>query len=454
MKTNKIFAMAALAATAITAASCQKGTETGGQEGVEASMGLTISFPKNTETRASDSNASDQDMIVDKIDVFIFNADGTAATGNNMAEKSHFENISGTNTWKLKEANLITTTTGNKKIYVGINRPAGLEDAASESVLTTKFEITVGALYSNTDASKGVAMLSGMTAKTIGTNSNNNHNDVTVTVSRMPAKVTATLKNGFVSVPTAVTDPKFTVDPDQFTVGNTALSVYPVKRLNGQSFLITPGDTDNNEKTDQPKVTANLDLTNNPQLAINPESTANKDKNSYYVPENSTSTQFLRKEATYAVVRGELKPTHYSKLDGNAIKEDIAVTTPFTGSVWAVKYSGKVYFTDNTDDCNAIVSKLGITNPGANTIQEYIPVGGKLYTFYYVFLAENETDKLAVQRNHIYDVLVKSVKGIGQPGLPQQPTDPDEPVYTYEAELDVEVLVEDWKYVKTETDLQ
>jgi hypothetical protein len=445
--------MAAFAAAMLGAVSCQKGTGTVVQEGVEASMGLTISFSKNAETRASDGNASNQDMIVDKIDVFIFNPDGSAALGNNVAEKSHFENIAGTNTWTLKSANLIKTTTGNKKVYVGINLPAGLEDATSESVLTTKFEITVGALYSNTDETKGVAMLSEMTAKAIGTNSNNNHNDVSVIVSRMPAKVTATLKDGFISNPSAVTDPKFTVDPDQFTVGNTALSVYPVKRINGQNLLITPGDT-NDIKTDQPKVTANLDLTNNPQLTINPESKANKDKKGHYVPENSTSTRFLRKEATYAVVRGELKPTHYSKLDGDDIKEDIAVTTPFTNSVWAIKYSGKVYFTDNADDRTAIISKLGITNPGVDNLQEYIPVGGKLYTFYYVFLAENEADKLAVQRNHIYDILVKSVKNIGQPGLREKPSDPDEPVYTYEAELDVEVLVDDWKYVQTETDLE
>jgi hypothetical protein len=452
MKTNKIFAMAAFAATVLSAVSCQKGGIVNpSEEGAEAKMGITITFPRSGSTRAVDTNASAQDMIVSSIDVFIFNNDGSAAKGNDLVNLGLFEKT-GDNKWTLKDESLITTTAGTKRIYVGVNLPAGLNGASTESALMTAYN-GVGSLYSNTDDQSGVAMLSPVTVKDVVTGASDK-NLVSVSVVRMAAKVTATMGSSYNAVPSAVKEPKFTVHPDRYTVGNTALSVYPVKRMNG-SNLVTPGDNDNGTKTDVVKTVADLDIDANPQVDINPDGTAGNLKTGRYVPEHSTSTNWLRGESTYAVVRGELKPSKYSKFENGGVNEEYAdAPATFTVPVWAIRYSGRVYFTENVADRDAIAAHFNLPNGGVDYFQEYIPAAGRLYTFYYVFIAENEVDKLAVHRNRIYDVIVNSVKGIGQPGMPAKPHEPDRPVYTTDAELDVEVTVEDWTYVPAPSDLQ
>jgi hypothetical protein len=448
MRINKISAITALAATLFTVTSCKKNVEGGNNEGPEARMGISISFPRNTVTRADDPNATEQDMIVSTIDVFVFNPDGSAAKGNNEALIDHFSPNGDKSKWTLDDDHLITTTSGTKKIYVGINLPGDLKDVATEAALLAVFN-KVNDLYSNTDDKKGVSMLSLTTTKDLVAGAADK-NIVSIPVLRMAAKAIVTMGAGsFSTTPTGVTEPKFSVSPDMFTVGNTALSIYPVQKKNG-SFLVTPGDT-NGTKPDAAKTVAILDTDKNPQTEINPFGTAKNLKKSRYIPEHSTSSLMLRGESTYAVIRGEFKPTFYSRVQDDKVVEDIAAPATFVNPLWAIKYSGRIYFTESTTERDNI---LRVCNLQADSYQEYNPTGNRLYTFYYVFLAEKETDKLAIYRNHIYEVVVNSVKTLGQPGLDTKPQDPDQPVYVADAKLDVEVVVANWDYSFVDTELQ
>jgi hypothetical protein len=439
--------MAAFAATMLGAVSCQKDGGIGTQEGEEAKMGITISFPKSSMTRASDTNASDQDLIVSSIDVFVFNPDGTADKGNDKVEIGHFTEDANAGKWTLNDANLIPTTAGKKRIYVGINLPDGLKNAASEAVLTGEIN-NVDGLFSNTDQSKGPAMLSKATEKEIVATTQNQINTVSVSVIRMSAKVTATMGQSFTSTPTAVTEPKFRVTPDRFTVGNTAMSYYPVQIVNG-STLVTPGDMN------ALKPVALLDRVNNELVAVNPYNTAGKNKTGRYVPEHAVSNLTREGESTYAVVRGKLEPTHMATVSGSDIDESTPAPADFTNPVWVISYSGKVYFTATTTDRDNVIAALHLQDNASNYYKEYTPAGdNKLYCFYHVFLAKNEADPLAIYRNTIYDVIINSVKGLGMPGLLDAPEQPDEPVYEQDARLDVEVAIEDWNYRSANTDLE
>jgi hypothetical protein len=134
---------------------------------------------------------------------------------------------------------------------------------------------------------------------------------------------------------------------------------------------------------------------------------------------------------------------------------DAPAANGYTGTIWAIRYSNDVYFVAGDEAArNEVVTALNIpTTTNINDIcQKYTAeTDGKLYTFYYVFVAKNEADAMSVYRNTVYDVVVKSVLGLGQPGDEIKPSDPDEPVLDTPTDLDVEITITPWTYIEAET---
>ena len=477
MKANKILAMAAFAATTILAASCAKdngGNGTDPEPGTPAKMGISISLPTNNISRATnaDANANYQDMNIESVRVFVFEPDGSKATGNDTPLNfgADFSRVAETDTWTLNDDKLIQTSVGDKKVYVGINLPSSLGAVVSESQLTDG-TLTATELFANVatstedDPGQGPAMMSTLYTKTVVEESDNN-NLVEATVHRMMAKATVIFRDGFSPNPTG-TPVTFTVTPDQYTIGNYSGFTYTLQRTNAAGQLITWGDINGVTKANQSKstsVTAN-NLTDFQYRAVNANGTAAVYRTGLYMPEHSTSTKYMRNEGTAAIIRGELTPKFWTTVvDGVITETAIAGNPTYSGAeVYVAKYQGKFYFFDNDTQLESFTNKLSLPNTAVDT---YEVSGGKLYTYYWVFFNKDpkapltDINKMEVARNNYYEIVVNSIVTIGQPGDPGKPLDPpvddekDDPVYETTANLDIKINVAPWTVVTAGADLE
>ncbi len=458
MKANRIFAMVAFAATTLFAASCAKDDNNSQNEkGEPARMGLKIAFPQTT--KAADSNASVQDLKVTSINVYVFETDGTAADGNNTVQFSDFVKLG--DAYELSDDKLITTTAGDKKVYVGLNLPAGLNNITSEATLKAVFESPT-LLFSNTDTEKGPAMINSVaeTKDVLATSLDNNK--VSVEVSRMVAKLTVKNKttDNWTYSPSEEPTATYTVTPDMFTTGNLAASVYPLQRT-ANDKLVTPGDVNNVKPTEAKSVTA-LALGTYPMTPISAPNMEVGNRPSLYIPEHSTSSLYLRKESTAAIIRGELIPTKFTTVNTDGeLDETEAFAASAGDEVYVINFGGRVSFTKDANDRGKVLAFYNQADTANNYDTYIVAANGKLYTFYYIFVARDEIDQLAVKRNVVYDIAINSVKTIGQPGDPAQPDQPDdeddngeEPVYETEAKLDITVTVANWQYSEADANLE
>lgn len=429
MKIQTILSAALAAVVAFS--SCSKDDSQSVGSGDEAKMDLTINFPM--VTRAADGNATAQDVAINSVTVFIFDKTGAHANGSPAAFVKGDFTDNGNNSYSLLENKRITTTSGTKNVYVGINLPTSLKGVSNEAEFIA--EASTANLYTTGD----VAMLSApekknLQAQVIG--GTPTVNKVSLTVQRLVSKIAAT--KGTAANYTVGTGATFTVAPDQFTVGNLASHFYPVQRVVSNK-LVTPM-----------KNTTDVAL---PQLALNANGTAaNALTSTFYVPEHSTSIGNLRGEATYAVIRGSFTFSHYADVANGAITTSAA--TGHTGGIWVVRKADKTYFCKSQQIALNVVDALG----GFAEIFEY----KALYTFYYVFINKDvSADPLAVYRNQFRNVTINTVKGLGVPGDPNTPTnppvvipDPDEPVVETTAYLEVNIDVAAWDYYAPAVDLE
>ena len=444
---KRIFYFAVMAAFMFTSCSKEESINIT-PSGEKAALDLVISFP--AATKAADSNASAADTKVTDVTVFVFNDNGSFAgmNGGNVPVTfvpADFTINTATNTYTLVEGKRITTTAGPVKIYVGINLPAALKSMATENALKAEYAAGISVLA---DATNGITMLSAVKPATLkaqeaGSTPTLASNKVAVTVERLVSKVAARQA-------TSTTGPfanGFTVAADQFSVGNIATHIYPVQRIEN-SVLVTPMKNST--------AVGNL-------VALNASATSVTDAafRSFYVSEHRPSINNLRREATYAVVRGAITFTGFAYVDAGVIKVDGTPTLPAAGGkIYMVRDNvagNATYFCKDLSDASLVVGRL--TNA---TIHEYIvATDGKVYCFYYIFLNKTETDALAVYRNQFFDISVGNVTGMGYPGDPVNPDkpatvipDPDVPVIPTAAYLEVVVDVKEWDYKPINTTLE
>jgi len=405
------------------------------EEGSEATLDLVISFPA---TRAADSHATTDETKVTTVTVFVFNPDGTMAkmnTGNvplTFTVSSDFT-AGADNTYSLNQARRITSTSGLKHIYVGVNLPSSLNVSTITNVsdLLGEYATTVANL---TSSATGFAMLSAVKEATLlsqEAGSTPTVNKVTVQVERLVAKVTA---RKAASPSTGTFAKGFTIQPDQFTVSNVGTHIYPIQQF----------DASGNLKSPMKNSTAVGTLT-----SLNENGTTTVASRSLYVNEYRPGVSYLRREATNVVVRGALSLSGFAFVDGSDVLQITGTPTIVGGEVFMVKDATNTYFCKDVADAVAVETKIG-----ASGITKYTAASdGKIYFFYYIFLNENETDAYAIYRNQYIDLTIGQVRGVGYPGdpvTPDQPAtlipDPDLPLIETAAYLEVIVDVKNWAY--------
>jgi hypothetical protein len=428
---KKLILLAAVAATALT--SCEKGANVNGNVKEDAKMNVVISFPQTMGTRAADTNASDKDVAIESVTVFVFDATGKAEAGNGTTFLQKDFNVVSGNKFELKPDRRIQTTAGSKRIYVGMNLPTELKEASSESVLIESAS-TLGL-----EGSNSVAMLSEVSTPTLVSQDSDaastpKTNVVAAEVKRLVAKVAVTAgskatwelnkENNGSSNSDGNT---FSVTPDKYAVGGMATTFYSVQRINGGK-LVTPGDN----------VSTKVATFRN----LNPKGSATSDLDAFYVPEHADmSGNYLQGDLTYAVVRAEFTFAKFAKVGNDGIEYEDATFTP-ESMVYTFRDGDITYFCKTSTIANKVKNELGIT--ATNEVYE-VDAAGKLYTFYHVFLNQDDADMLAVKRNQFFDIKVSEVRGLGFSETVPEPEVPVAEAENTYLEVSIDVIAWDHK---------
>jgi hypothetical protein len=500
---KKLFMAAAVMAMAFT--SCNDDVNNNGENGngsgdEKASMSLSFKMPASNFTRApipadgGNLTATLEESTVKTVTVFVFEPNGNLAS---LGGFTHFANLdlfdtSVTGVYTLLPAEQIETTTGTKRIYVGVNLPTVLTGFSdNEAALLEATADIAGAAGTGMAADNNFTMFSDVQVVDLKANTDavetTPENIVKVSVRRVVAKVVASTGASEVA-----TDPAGQFTKEWFKDEATSLElVYSVKNFRvfqhtEQSYIApnywsnglaktlpgladtplnTTGDVFSDFATDQ--ATTAVTIGAHPTTA---ETLVALD--GFYIGENYPMLNGVpaaqNGNATYIMVATTVTANLYATwVDDDAASADptighvewVAAGGTYGGGVvdsdiYVIKAAdGKHYVTNDEDQANAI---LAGTNGATTGVIQLYKDG---YVHFQVFLNKNDSNDYSVLRNDfihvkINDIMVNDYVFPGYPGLEVEPEIPEEPVDGENAYLQVEVTALPWTYQQNDTVLQ
>ncbi len=423
MKTAKILTF--LAATSLISVSCSKENSdqsANADKGKPTYVQVNVSYP---ETRAAnDPTATAAEVKLNTVDVFIFDGVSNTLVKRQQLSSADFNPIApGSGNNDLYSAiTKIATTTGAKKIYVGLNLPASFPNVSSVGELKANWATTVNDLVT----AGGIAMFSAAeTSKTLVETTNPSYADnnvFTVQVERMVAKV-AVEDGGIVSAVAGGV-----ISDVQFAIHTSNKVLFPLKNVAG-GVVKDPNwalgsyvSTDFENFSDYSPINA-------PGTSGVNGATA-KLLNAKYAPEN-TSQAHLQKETTYASIRAKFVPNQFSDENGASKGSNVGQSAK---TFWIVTDSeGVRKFFDLQAEAQTYATSKGVTVSAPYT-------GG--YCYYQAYL--NPKNGYNTVRNDFYNVVITKISGPGKPD--PDPKDPELPVET-PTDITVSVEIIAWTYV-------
>lgn len=427
MKIKFKYLMAAAAAVlTLGFVSCSK-DDTGGTPapGAGDPTSFTIAIGQPTTYAADDDNASTNELNFSTVDVFIYDAASFVQVNHHYLTLADFgapSNNVYTSTKKL------STTTGAKLVYVGVNLPTAIADkikaAQSTAGLSAVHDITTQQL---TQAG-GFAMFSASAANpSFVADENDPANKVTVSVARLVAKVTVENK---LTMPYGVAGGN--IAGLEFTLGNLNTKMFPFQQ-NNTGVIVDPNWTDATTAPQLPTYIGDFadpaPMTGYITVDQYVASTPGKNLKAKYAAENS-SERHLKGETTYISIKGVFTPGNF---------DDTGVPSGPV-SFWTVKTTGGTkYFEQeaNADTYHA-------ANPGSIRSEEYVD-GVCYYTMYL-----NPSNGFNTLRNDFYRTSIKDILGLGNPT--PGPKDPENPV-DEQTNILIEVDILPWNVVSDEYEL-
>lgn len=407
------------------------------EQGTSTTFSLSVSQPT---TYAADANATASESEVKTVDVYIYDASNGFIKREHLSISDFDADGSIDNKYNLKQGKAITTTTGAKRIYVGVNLPATLASAIDGSDPATVAQ-TIAAAAELKDPDNGFAMFSRQvqTPDLVAADAPDytTKNTVTVSVARLLAKV-AVVKG---------TDPSVAAGT---LIGGTISDLeFAVSNVN-KKFFSYPSATflDPNHTSPWNVLADFYGAANADYKSVNANGTSIKDATTdakvVYATEN-TSAGDLEAEHTYVSVRGTFVPSSIVKLnsagDGaSGLTADAAISAGTT--FYSVTASSQRVFFSNQTDANAYAS--------ANTTDVATYTNG--LTYYKAFLNPSPAGgerKYDVLRNTAYKVTISRINGLGEPA---DVTTPGTTI-TDATTMLVNVDVEPWTVVEQNSEL-
>jgi hypothetical protein len=384
-------------------------------------MTVSISFPKAPQSYAlDDPNATVAEATIDDVDVFIYTAAGSYVSRNHFSVSAgDFKPVSGgvnADKYDYDAGTKISTTTGAKLVFVGLNLPSTLASGLENKPVTELTAVAKSFIHTQlaTQGSK-LPMFSKMSsaAATFVADENDPANNIDVDVERMVAKVTVELSPSLNE--SAVPG---TLDDYTFAINNFNLISFmvqgdsPFKDPNWDSY--TAGDfaqavsTPSTPTTDKyiPVVTTQANI---------------KDLDALYASEN-TSYNKTKGEITRVTVRASFIPDKILVFKdpqdpSKGIEPSDPVTEGYTDPepFWSVTPSvaeATSFFYDE-DVANAFIAEYVIANPGSTPSKVEYPEG---YCYWNIFLNKaSTTNQWDVLRNDFYRCTITRVAAIGNP---------------------------------------
>ncbi|GAE86649.1 Mfa1 family fimbria major subunit [Bacteroides reticulotermitis] len=417
MKNFKYVAMMAAALT-LGLSSCSNNDDLGNGETIDTGrptkMTLAITQPT---TYATDGNATAAEVDIKTVDVYIYSGSTFIKRENFKVDDGDFvQDSTDPAVWKLATGKEITTTTGAKNIYVGVNLSEELAGKIAGTNPGTFAQTVASAAALNSD---GFAMFSRTTttADLVATDATDydTKNTVSTTVARLLAKVVVKEKSS-----SATVAPEGKFHNLKFTVHNVNTKFFPLP----SATFVDPNHESQTVFSDFIKGTSYTNV--NKSTVTDPE-----DIKAIYTTEN-TSLGDLQGDHTYVHVEAAFVPTTINGWVGENLTTEADINP---GDIfYRVIVEGKNYYFSDKDQATAYASaKTG-------TLTEYI--GGLSY--YNVFLNPNPAkgeNKFDVLRNTIYTVNITKINGLGEGK--DVAIDPEVPIVA-PTNLSVEIDIEDW----------
>jgi hypothetical protein len=416
--TNSILKQTIIACVAVLGlASCTREEQTGvfAQAG-ETTMKLNISFPEQNTRASQDQNATDDEVKVSTIDIFIFNASTKKLENRVGLTAQEIEKDPSLDAYKPKSVE-IRTTTGAKLVAAGINLPGNFPVISTSTELQKAWSVTTSAL----DNANGLVMFStSVQSHTLVTRddaSYDAHNVINIPVERTLAKIavqdggyTATFSTG-------------TISDVSFAMRNANTRLFPVQVIEN-GIVKDP----NWAAAD---VYSSSDFEHfSDYVAVNDK--ANTDRRSWntkYVPEN-TAEQPLGKTSTYASVRVKFTPARCIDSKGKEVQYNNG------DDFWIVTHDGTPYYFVDRAEAQAFAQAKGATVSGTYA---------NGYAYYNAFI--NARNGYNVIRNAFYNVKISLIVPPGSPT--PEIEDPESPVKE-PTNIKVSVDIEAWDYQEDE----
>jgi len=378
---------AVIALAAVTFAACKKNNDNeaigAAGTGIDTKLLLTVTAPKGVATYAAgDENATDAEIKVNTIDVFIYD-DGAPFGLVSHTQITGDESIYETGTSNIKKQT-VAAKTGNKQVFVGVNLSSAIvaKLTANYANMNTALDAEMSTLV-NTDGS--VAMFNESITK-VNVTENTTTNIVTVPVSRLVAK--ATVRSGQSLSLAGIAGG--TLSDLNYSVGqaNTKQFIAPLINFKDPNWLAAAlTNTDLNAVS-----TADF-------KAVNDYAVTNLNQNKQYFPEN-TSSEHQYNQVTFLSVRAKFTPT---ALTGTSPSVD--------GTFYAVFTNAGVYYFGALAEAQTYAT----ANNGAAPITY-----ANGYAYYRLYLNPDGSTmgegKYDVLRNVYYHATITKINGLGTPG--------------------------------------
>jgi hypothetical protein len=407
-------------------------------------MTLNISFP-TTDASALRASTVTNETAIDKVDVFIYSGEGDYYSSHTQLGKDDFDppTTSGGNVvYQAKPATKIPTTTGDKKIFVGVNLPSSLvasleNKSAIELRNVTRTFDNIGVLVT----ANGIAMTNAGDSLIARTFKVGENNVVNIMVQRMVAKITVAESE----------DPKINIAgvdgtiiyPLQWTIGNYNKKSFLLQNIvwnNGKIDYIRDPNYWAAEFNAGDFVKVVSDFPHNVKHA----SGDNLDVS--YTTENTSDRQ-LEKEITSVIIRAQFIPKNIVIKNSNGDFVNATSSRTTAATFWAfIVQKGPIaeiaFF-----ETEALAKEYAGKNGAVNVDREVLLYESG-YCYWHLFLREEYDFK--VVRNTYYKCNITRIvfPGKNTPDIPNPEEKPDVPT-TISATL----TVLPWQVVSTDYEL-
>lgn len=403
------------------------------EEGVPTSVRIILTQAKS-QTRAADSNATDDEVALHNAYIFIYNTAGVFQDRHNLTSGDF--SYDGTGGDYHKASTTFTTISGRKIIHVAVNIPEEMANFIQANGVSAVYELTdPSVLYSPGATLTGMGMFN-VKEESHLIEPDPANNTISIQVARFAAKVSVHAKADMI-----VETENETYENIKFSIGNYNTKLYPLQKA---GYVDPNYDAAINLPAIPYQADFKDDLASTRFLEINPaDRTGINDFTVKYALEN-TSTNHLKGETTYAAIEATFIPKNWSTYDGTTL-----TTTSHTGAPIAPLYqlvtSSNIYYFANENDATTYNTSIG----GAGEIKEYAE--GKCY--YFVWLnpggSSGKTAPYDVLRNDYYKINITKINSVGA----TSPTIPDtEKPKKIEEDANISLTIEVLQWNKYEDD--